>query len=488
MNTEQTPWRRQKTRATSSVAKRVSQRRTAPAGSRRFQERPAEQPASAPPAPVTAAPRTRAVRSAEFRHRDSTGREDDEKTLREGRHGASNSANTRRASRSSKSTSAAAQKEGCPPAHWGLIFVTLLLALASIPMIYSASQGNAIDNHGNTNFFLPRQIFFVGIGLVGMLITSRVPVRWIRGMAIGLYLLTFAALVLAKFSPLGVTMGGVDRWVKLGPFQLQPSELAKFALIGVLADFWSRTADITRDKKWPWLVAFLIAGVPMVLVFIQPHFSAALLLFALPIVLAFQAGVPKRQVGYLMLVVSLCVGITVFLSARGKMPLLKPYQQVRISHLFTGDPDGRYQTEQGLRAMARGGITGVGPGASLFKQGHLPAPHTDFILAIIGEEFGLIGMLGLLLCYGAMVLFCLQIGYYASTPFELLLCVGVGSLLALQVICNLCVVLDLGPVTGVPLPLISYGGSGLIITLMGIGWVLSVSRNMARAGSKKATA
>lgn len=473
-----------------STVKRTPQRKPN-TSKRRSEERVTERsyPVSAP-----VSPSARPSRSVTRWQRESSVETKEAGVARESR------PNTRRVARS-KSTSAVdaaaptvktaaspRTRSSCPPAHWGLILVTLLLALGSIPIIYSASQANALDNHGNANYFLTRQIVFVGVGLVSMLLMSRVPIQWMRVLVWGLYGLTVVGLILTKFSPLGVTMGGVERWMKLGPIPLQVSEIAKFALIGVLADFWSRKAAITSKSKWPWYAAFAITGIPMVLVFVQPHFSAAVVLFALPIILAFQAGVPKRQAGYLALFVTVCVVVTVFLSANGKMPLLKPYQQVRIAHLFTGDADGRYQTEQGLRAMARGGVMGVGPGHSLFKQGHLPAPHTDFILAVIGEEAGLVGMLGLLLCYGAMIFFCLQIGHNANTPFELLLCVGVGSLLALQVICNLCVVLDFGPVTGMPLPLISYGGSGLVCTLLGIGWVLGVSRNMVRVENKKGTA
>jgi cell division protein FtsW len=126
--------------------------------------------------------------------------------------------------------------------------------------------------------------------------------------------------------------------------------------------------------------------------------------------------------------------------------------------------------------MERGGVLGVGPGASLYKQGHLPAPHTDFILAIIGEETGLVGMLFLLACYGAVIFFCFQIGHVAGKPFESLLCAGVGSLLAMQVLCNMSVVLNILPVTGMPLPLVSYGGSGLLCCLLALGLVLGISR------------
>jgi cell division protein FtsW len=392
------------------------------------------------------------------------------------------------------STPAARQervKVACPPCHWGLTLVTFVLALASIPMVYSASQAIALDNHGNTDFFLVRQIGFVVVGLAAMVGASRLPTKVVRNLAWVFYFVALLGLLATKFSPLGVTMGGVERWLRVGPIPIQVSEFAKIALIGVLADFWSRAAAASHKESfpWTWSVAFLIAGVPLALVLLQPHFSAALVLLAIPVILGFYAGTPIKRFGALAGGLGV-LGVIVFgLCSKGVMPLMKPYQQERIAHFMAKETDeqgAHYQTEQGLRAIERGGWTGAGPGGSLFKQGHLPAPHTDFILAVIGEETGLAGMLVLLVCYGAMIFFCFQIGHGASNPFEMLLCAGVGSLLALQVICNLGVVLDVLPVTGMPLPMMSYGGSGLLCVLVGVGLVLGVSRQSGQGIPEKA--
>lgn len=394
-------------------------------------------------------------------------------------------------SSASAAPEASIQNSKCPPCHWGLILVTILLSLASIPMIYSASQAIALDNHGSTDYFLIRQIFFVLSGLGIMIGVSRMPPKYMRGLAWGIYAGAIVGLIATKFTPLGVTMGGVERWLKVGPVPLQVSEIAKFALIGVLADFWSRASVPSQKSKWPWIAAFAIAGLPIILVFLQPHLSATLVLFALPIIIGFYAGAPIKQIGTLMGGLAVIGLLVIGLCSIKKMPFLPMYQQERIAHFLSSETDEKgahYQTEQGLRAIERGGLTGAGPGGSLFKQGHLPAPHTDFILAVIGEETGLLGMVSLLVLYGAMIFFCFQIGHSATKPFETLLCAGVGSLLALQVICNLGVVLDVMPVTGMPLPMMSYGGSGLLCTLLGIGWVLGVSRNGAREENAPQTA
>src|SRR5690606_37292908 len=149
----------------------------------------------------------------------------------------------------SKAKAKAKVKAACPPCHWGLTLITVILSLASIPMIYSASQAIALDNHGSTDYFLVRQIFFVLVGLGVMVGISRLPVKAMRSLAWGLYAVALVGLLATKFSPLGVTMGGVERWLRVGPIPLQVSEIAKFALIGVLADFWSRAAVSSRKAS-----------------------------------------------------------------------------------------------------------------------------------------------------------------------------------------------------------------------------------------------
>ncbi|HVF11003.1 MAG TPA: putative peptidoglycan glycosyltransferase FtsW [Abditibacteriaceae bacterium] len=379
-----------------------------------------------------------------------------------------------------------AAPKACPPCHWGLIVVTLLLAVLSVPFVYSASTALALDHYKNVDFFLIRQVGFAAAGLTLLVVASRLSARGLRALVWVLYGATLLGLLAVAFTPLGVSMGGVRRWLKLGPILIQFSELGKIALIGVLADFWSRAARASQKSMWPWVVSFAIAAPFIVLVFRQPHLSAALLLFLLPFAIAFYAGVPGRQMVKTVTPLVALVIVVFALCKTHQMPLLKPYQQDRIVAFASGGEDRRganYQVMQGMRALTRGGVIGSGPGGSLYKQGHLPAPHTDFILAVIGEEWGLVGMVTLITLYGTMIFFCFQIGHNAGKPFEALLCAGVGTLLSIQVICNAAVVTGLMPVTGVPLPLLSYGGSGLMCTLLGIGLVLSVSRQLGCIGA-----
>jgi cell division protein FtsW len=369
------------------------------------------------------------------------------------------------------------------PCHFGLLVVTLLLTALSIPLIYSASTAIAIDQHGgDQNFFLTRQMGYALFGAFVMLMASRVRPEKLRTVSWVLFAISILGLVATKFTPLGYTMGNVERWVKLGPLTFQFSELAKIALIGIMADFWSRAAQDVQRSWWPWAAAAGLAIVPVALVVIQPHLSAALVLIMIPGAIALYAGAPWRHILSIVGCAAFLVGTTIVMCKTNHVPFLKPYQTQRLMAHFGGDgaSDARgndYQALQGQRAIVRGGALGVGPGASLFKQGHLPAPHTDFIYAVIGEEWGLIGTLGLLALYACTVFFCFQIGHTSRDPFQQLLCAGMGTLVGVQALGNVAVVTGVFPVTGMPLPIITFGGSGLWCILGGLGLVLAVSRS-----------
>ncbi|HEY0073895.1 MAG TPA: putative peptidoglycan glycosyltransferase FtsW, partial [Abditibacteriaceae bacterium] len=377
----------------------------------------------------------------------------------------------------------------CPPAHWGLTAVTLILTLLSIPLIYSASAAMALEQGHSVDFYFIRQLVYVSVGLGALFVASLIHPAKLPRLVKWLYGAAFIGLVLIKFSPLGkADEQGIERWLKLGPAgTFQVSELAKIALIGVVALYWSKLSLRERRDLSPWLIGWLLAVPLMGLVFLQPHLSAAMMLFILPCGIAFFAGAPWQRMAQVGGVMAAFAALVVVLCVMGKCPGLKEYQQERIRafvvrHSETDAAqkkqlqDANYQAEQGMNALRRGGLIGAGPGASFYKHGHTPEPYTDFILAIIGEEWGLVGTLALLTAFGALIFFCFQIGHNASNSFESLFCAGVGSLLAIQVVANTGVVAGLLPVTGVVLPLVSFGGSGLIVMLFAIGIVLGISR------------
>ncbi len=372
----------------------------------------------------------------------------------------------------------------CAPCHWGLLVAALLLSAISVPLVYSASTAIALDQHGgDPNFFLSRQLMNVLLGVVMMVVVSRLETKKVRGFAWTLYFVAVVGLLLTKFSPLGYSMGNVERWVKIGPLTFQFSELAKIALIGVMADYWKLSARRSQKTMRPWGWAAIIAGVPFALTFIQPHLSAALVLAAIPFVVAFCAGVPAAHFKKILIPIVVIGAVTVGMCKTHSVPFLATYQQDRIAAKLAGGDDdqgGNYQQLQGERAITRGGAKGVGLGASLYKQGHLPAPHTDFIFAVIAEETGLWGSALLIGLYAAIVFFCFQIGHSSRDGFQKLLCSGVGALWSIQALGNIGVVSGILPVTGMPLPVLTYGGSGLWCALLGVGLVLSVSRAHCR--------
>lgn len=374
------------------------------------------------------------------------------------------------------------KRKNCPACHWGLSMLTLLLLCISMPIIFSASTPVALaDKHAPT-YFVIRQFIFALAGYGLFVGASKLKPHQMRIALWGLYFAVLLGLAAMAFTPLGFVQSGVKRWIKipgLPPQQL--SELAKIALIGVMADVWSKAARAAQHSYWPW---FLAAGLTLPvagLVVIQPHLSAALLLCSLPFFIAWFADVPSSRIATIVLPIVCMVGVGGFLAVHHAMPLLSAYQQERLASKFGGKEDAQgsqYQTLQSQRTLVSGGLLGRGPGQSLGKQGHLPEPHTDFIFAVIGEEYGLAGAMALLGCYALLIFFCFQIGHVAETMFEALLCAGVGSLMAIQVVCNIGVVTGALPVTGMPLPFMSYGGSGLLCVLLGLGLVLGVSRGL----------
>lgn len=375
------------------------------------------------------------------------------------------------------------------PMHPHLTLLTLLMGLAAVFVVFSSSMALAVDHHQPPEFYAVKQAQALGVSLLSLVFFSRVRRSWLPTLCWMLYVGALVGLVLTLVPGLGIELGGVKRWLRVpGLPPLQVSEIMKLALAGVLARLWTRhlhKAGATATPTWAcWAQIAFFTAVPAALVFLQPHLSATLLLVVLPLLLAFVAGVDGRALGTVVLALVVAGTLCVTMAATHTLPFLKPYQQDRIANFLPGHHQNArgddFQVIQAGKALEAGGVLGVGLGRSYYKQGHLPAPHTDMILAVIGEELGLCGVVLFLACYLLLVLWCLQIAHQAVVPFEAVMCSGVGLLLAMQLVMNAAVVTGLLPVTGMPLPLLSYGGSGLLCSLMGIGMVLNVSRHTGR--------
>jgi cell division protein FtsW len=263
----------------------------------------------------------------------------------------------------------------------------------------------------------------------------------------------------------------VRRWLKL-PFlpAFQPSELAKIAFIVVLSHFLGLAVKNSHFSWWTWGGVLALTAPAVGLIFPEPHLSTTILIVLVAVTMVFLAGARWRQMLTAFVGLALLAGVA--------WQVMPPYQRGRIiKHVAGGDHQGgNYQVEQSVMALEEGQLLGKGFCQSQRKLFFLPASATDFIFSIIGEEFGLAGTLLTLLIYGFLIFKCYNLAYQADDPFNALLCAGVGTLIALQIVINVGVTTRALPTTGVPLPFISSGGSGLFCALMGVGLVLNVSR------------
>lgn len=345
-----------------------------------------------------------------------------------------------------------------------LLFATLVAALVGVALVYSASAPLARDYYGLPSWeFANRQILAWLIGTVLMMALAFAPLERIlaKPVALGALAVTWVLLLIPYFQP---TVAQTHRWLRLPGASLQPSALAKvvlpLALAAVLADMPTRG----RDQNRYLMVSGFLTVTTATLVYFEPDLGTALLLLGTATAMLVVADTrPGALVASFASVVAVAVvGI-----------LAEPYRMTRILGFLSGTT---YQVQQALIALGSGGFAGRGPGASMQKLFFLPQPHTDFIFAIAGEELGFLGALGLLSLLALIVARCFVASTKAPSRAAALLACGLGFELALQVLLNVAVCLKLLPAKGLPLPLISAGGSDLVANLVALGLVLNVGK------------
>ena len=348
---------------------------------------------------------------------------------------------------------------------WPLLFMIGLLSLFSVLEIKSATL------HTKFHGFDHKQILFLLVGLVLMFLVSLVDYHRLLDLAPWAYGVSVVALVAVKL--VGQKVLGARRWINLGAgIHFQPSEWVKLILILAIARyFWARTG---KDLLWPDILkAFALVGVPMVLVLIQPDLGTALTYFPILLVGLFLGGIKLRQVAIILLVIATIGGIA-FLSGKR----LKPYQQARINAFLNPDSDPKgsgYQIRQSLIAVGSGGVWGKGTNRGTQTQGDfLPIPYTDFIFAALSEEHGFIGAVIVLLLYFLILMRLIQNAQTAADAPGGYIVMGVVAVLVFQIAVNVGMVVGLMPVTGIPLPLLSYGGSSVLFTFLALGIVMNI--------------
>lgn len=350
----------------------------------------------------------------------------------------------------------------------------MLLLVLGLVMVLSSSSVESFDDTGSAFTLFSRQAIFAAVGVALMVAVSRLPITVIRRLSL-VFLVFTVALLIAVFIPgIGVSVNGQRNWIGLfGPFRLQPSEFAKLALIVWSADLFARkdlVLDQWRELAWPFLA---VSGGLIVLVLAEGDLGTAIVMGLIVCGLLFVAGAPMRIFG--AMAVLGVVGV-------GALSMGSGYRMRRFTAWLHPESDlngAGWQLIQGKYALGSGGWWGVGLGGSREKWGALPAAHTDFIFPVIGEELGLLGALTVVGLFAAITVFTLRMAIRTSSIFIRVSCVGIIAWLVGQAMVNLGAVLQLLPITGVPLPFVSYGGSSLLPSLMAIGLLLAFARSEA---------
>lgn len=354
-----------------------------------------------------------------------------------------------------------------------LLAVVGALTVIGLVMVMSASAVVALEQHGSSWVFVQRQALWAGLGIVALVLMSRVDYRVLRRAAGPLLLVAVVLLVLVFVPGLGIRASGSTRWIGVGPLTVQPAELAKLALLVYAADVFARRAASVEDWRRALRPVLLVFVVLAALVLRQPDMGTAMVLALVVGTVVFAGGARLR---HLLPLASVGLAAAVFLA------FAAPYRRARVLSFldpFSDPANTGYQAVQSLIALGGGGLFGVGLGAGRQKWLFLPNAHTDFIFAVIGEELGLVGaMLVVVLFVGFAVL-----GYRAAVQapdrFGELLAAGVTTWIVGQAVINIGAAIGLLPITGVPLPFVSFGGSALLVTMAAVGVLLNVARQGA---------
>jgi cell division protein FtsW len=354
--------------------------------------------------------------------------------------------------------------------------VVTILLVTGVVMVLSASSVQSLKELGSSWSLFIRHLTWLTIGVVALVVTVSVDYRRWRTLALPMLAASAGLLVLVLVPGLGLQVNGARSWIGVGSLTLQPSEIAKLALILFVAELLSRRSSAMADSRLTLRPVLVVAGAIALLVMLQPDLGTTMVLGALVLALLYVGGVPLMKLGA---TAALGGGVALFLALR------KEYRRDRLlAFLDPGaDPESiGYQISQSLTGVASGRLTGVGLGASRSKWGFLPNAHTDFIFAIIGEETGLIGALVVVALFVAFAVLGVRAALHAPDRFGTLVAAGITAWVVSQALVNIGGVVGLLPITGLTLPFVSFGGTSLVVTMAATGILL----NIARAGRAKA--
>jgi cell division protein FtsW len=372
------------------------------------------------------------------------------------------------------------QEKAQPIEHQVLLTATLCLLAGGAVMVYSASSARTVLESGTDGTgYLVKYLVYGTIGFICMQLVSRMALDRIRQLTPVILGVAFALLVLVKIPGIGVEVNGARRWIGAGPIQFQPSELMKIALVLYAVHLMAERPKMVLSLKAIASPLIVVASIACILIASQPDLGTALVCGFTLAALLIAAGLPMRL--FFAMAGSAASLVMAF-------AMVEPYRRERLTSFL--DPwahagDAGFQSVQGQIALGSGGLFGLGLGESVQKIFYLPEAHTDFILAVIGEELGVAGVCGLLFLYGLIAFAGLRAARKARGLYAQLLATGLTSLILCQALLNVFTVLGLAPLTGVPLPFISSGSSSLLVLLASMGLLLNVagggSSGVARA-------
>ena len=359
--------------------------------------------------------------------------------------------------------------------RWVLVLTALLVAFGVV-MVYSSSAIYAKDRYGDAGYFLKRHLMYLLLGGMCAGAVLAVDPRRIRRWAKPVMAVVIGMLFLVLVPGIGRRVSGATRWFRIGGLSLQPSELAQLAIILYFADVLTRKRGLLQDFFQGVLPALVVLGVTVGLIVIEPDLGTSVATAVVALLMLFVAQVRWKILAPLILSLA-PVGVA--------LVLIKPYRVRRILAYLNpwADPEGSgFQLIQSLVALGSGGLFGVGLGESRQKLFYLPAAHTDFIFSVIGEELGLVGATTVLILIGLLCWQGMRLAFSSPDSFGFLVGMGIVFLIALETLVHVGVATGAIPTKGLPLPLISYGGSSLIVNLISIALLLNVARPTAHVG------
>ena len=361
-----------------------------------------------------------------------------------------------------------------------VFYTTMILVFFGIIMVFSASYIQSSFKHNDPYFFLKRDLIYATLGFIGMMILSNVDYKLWKKYSTPICVISIVFLLLV-LTPLGIEANGAKRWLGVGGATFQPSDIAKFACVVFTAKLIERRYDKIKSLTKGVLPLLLMPTLIFVLIMLEPNMSTAGTVILVVFVMLFVAGINMKFVGAMML-----SGVGLFVA----LVIVEPYRLKRIMSFLDPfqDPLGSgYQVIQSLYALGSGGLFGLGLGKSKQKYFYipepqknlyLPEPQNDFILAIIGEELGLIGCVLVIMLFILLVYRCVRIALKCEDIFACMLVIGIGSLIGIQAALNIAVATSSMPATGVALPFVSYGGTSLTMLMGEIGIVLNISKHV----------